>query len=77
MEWLEEHKLPIGKWAKAFFDWLTVNAAWIFDGISIFLESLIDGILWLLQTPHPLIIVAIAAGMGYAVHRTIAFTVFV
>ncbi|WP_306141171.1 choline ABC transporter permease subunit [Roseibium sp. MMSF_3412] len=77
MDWLTEHKLPIGKWAKAFFDWLTVNAAWIFDGISIFLESLIDGILWLLQTPHPLIIVAIAAGIGFAVHRTIAFTAFV
>ncbi|MEM8702136.1 MAG: choline ABC transporter permease subunit [Pseudomonadota bacterium] len=77
MDWLEEHKLPIGKWAKAFFDWLTVNAAWIFDGISIFLESLIDGILWLLQAPHPLVIVAIAAGIGFAVHRTIAFTVFV
>lgn len=77
MDWLTDHKLPIGKWAKAFFDWLTVNAAWIFDGISIFLESLIDGILWLLQTPHPLIIVAIAAGIGFAVHRTIAFTAFV
>jgi len=77
LDWLTDHKLPIGKWAKAFFDWLTVNAAWIFDGISIFLESLIDGILWLLQTPHPLIIVAIAAGIGFAVHRTIAFTAFV
>ncbi|WP_434053459.1 MAG: choline ABC transporter permease subunit [Roseibium sp.] len=77
MDWLTEYKLPIGKWAEAFFDWLTVNAAWIFDGISIFLESLIDGILWLLQTPHPLVIIAIAAGIGYAVHRTIAFTVFV
>nr|WP_319385891.1 choline ABC transporter permease subunit [uncultured Roseibium sp.] len=77
MDWLTEYKLPIGKWAKAFFDWLTVNAAWIFDGISIFLESLIDGILWLLQTPHPLVIVAIAAGIGYVVHRTIAFTAFV
>lgn len=77
MDWLTENKLPIGKWAKAFFDWLTVNAAWIFDGISIFLESLIDGILWLLQTPHPLVIVAIAAGIGFAVHRTIAFTAFV
>ena len=77
MDWLTEHKLPIGNWAKAFFDWLTENAAWIFDGISIFLESLIDGILWLLQAPHPLVIVAIAAGIGFAVHRTIAFTVFV
>ena len=77
MDWLTDNKLPIGKWAKALFDWLTDNAAWVFDGISIFLETLIDGILWLLQTPHPLVIVAIAAGIGYAVHRTIAFAAFV
>ncbi len=77
MDWLTDHKLPIGRWAKNFVDWLTDNALWVFDGISLFLETLIDGILWLLQAPNPLVVVAIAAGIGYAVHRTIAFTVFV
>ncbi|CTQ61964.1 MAG: choline ABC transporter permease subunit [Roseibium album] len=77
MDWLTENKLPIGPWAKAFFDWLTDNAAWVFDGISIFLETLIDGILWLLQTPPPLVIVVLAVALGYAVHRKIAFALFV
>ncbi|WP_299474805.1 choline ABC transporter permease subunit [uncultured Roseibium sp.] len=77
MDWLTENKLPIGPWAKAFFDWLTDNAAWVFDGIAIFLETLIDGILWLLQTPPPLIIVVLAVALGYAVHRKIAFAAFV
>ncbi len=77
MDWLTEYKLPIGKWAKAFVDWLTDNAYWVFDGISIALETMIDGILWLLQTPHPLIIVAFAAAVGYAVHRKMSFTAFV
>ncbi len=77
MEWLTDHKIPIGKWAKAFVDWLTDNAFWFFDGISIVLETMIDAILWLLQTPHPLFIVALAAGVGYFVRRKISFPIFV
>lgn len=77
MEWLTEQKIPIGKWAKAGVDWLTDNAYWLFDGISAFLLSIIDGILWLLQAPHPLVMVALFTGLAYFVHRTILFTVLV
>ena len=77
MNWLTEYKLPIGPWARTMVDWLTDNAYWVFDGISVFLETLIDGILWLLQTPHPLVIVALAAGAGYAVHRKISLAAFI
>lgn len=77
MEWLTEHKIPIGKWAKAFVDWLTDNAYWVFDGISLALETMIDAILWLLQAPHPFVIVAFAAGLAYFVRRNISFPVFV
>ncbi|MCA1244465.1 choline ABC transporter permease subunit [Stappia stellulata] len=77
MEWLTEHKLPIGKWAQVLVDWLTDNAYWIFDGISAVLETLIDAILWLLQTPHPLVVVALAAALAYAVRRKASFALFV
>ncbi|SDT93837.1 choline ABC transporter permease subunit [Stappia sp. ES.058] len=77
MEWLTEHKLPIGNWAQTLVDWLTDNAYWIFDGISADLETLIDAILWLLQTPHPLVVVAIAAMLAYAVRRKLSFALFV
>ncbi|GGB53376.1 choline ABC transporter permease subunit [Roseibium aquae] len=77
VDWLTEHKLPIGPWAKSFVDWLTNNAYWVFDGISIALEQMIAGILWLLQGPHPLVIVVAAVGLAYAIHRRISFAVFV
>ncbi|MBO6755069.1 MAG: choline ABC transporter permease subunit [Roseibium sp.] len=77
MDWLTEYKLPIGPWAKSFVDWLTDNAYWFFDAISVGLEFMIDGILWLLQAPHPLVIVVVASGIAYAVHRKIGFAVFV
>jgi glycine betaine/proline transport system permease protein len=77
LEWLTEYKIPIGKWAKAFVDWLTDNAYWVFDGISLALETMIDAILWLLQTPHPLVIVAFASGLAFIVRRNVSFPIFV
>jgi len=77
VDWLTEHKLPIGPWAKTVVDWLTDNAYWVFDYISARLESLIDAILWVLQGPHPLVVVGAAAVLAYAVQRRIFFAVFV
>ncbi len=70
MEWLTETKIPIGKTAKGVFDWLQDNADWFFEGLSIGLEWLIDSILWLLQTPHPLIIIALFIGLTWIIQRS-------
>lgn len=59
MDWLTETKIPIGKTAKLIFDWLQDNGSWFFDGLATILETLIDGILWVLQSPHPLVIIAV------------------
>ncbi len=70
MDWLEDRKIPIGKWAGDFFDWLQDNGAWFFDGLAELMEFLIDGILWVLETPHPLIIVACFAGLTWFLQRS-------
>lgn len=70
MDWLTENKIPIGKWAAAVFDWLQINGAWFFDGLADGMEALIDGILWVLQSPHPLIVVAVCAGLAYGLQRS-------
>lgn len=70
MEWLTENKIPIGKWAERIFDWLQANGAFFFDALSDFLEALIDGILWVLQSPHPLIVVLIFTGLTYVLQRS-------
>lgn len=77
MEWLTDHKLPIGNWAKGFVDWLTDNAYWVFDGISVVLQAMISAILWFLQAPQPLVIVAAATSLAYLVHRKVSFAIFV
>ena len=59
MEFLTDYKIPVGKTAKAVFEWMNDNLGGVFDAISVAMEAMINGILWLLQTPHPLIIIAV------------------
>ena len=70
MDWLTDQKIPIGKWAAGLFDWLQIHGAWFFDGLAELMESLIDAILWVLQTPHPFIIVAAFVALTYAFQRS-------
>ncbi len=76
-EWLTARKLPIGKSAKNFIDFLTEHAATLFDGIAAVLQTVIDRLLWCLQTLPPLLLVLLAAGTAYLVHRKISLTAFV
>lgn len=59
MDWLTDYKIPVGKTAKAVFEWMNDNLGGVFDAISVAMEAMINGILWLLQTPHPFVIIAI------------------
>ena len=77
MEWLTDNKIPIGKWAQSGVDWLTVNGAAVFDGISAALEAMISAILWVLQTPHPFVVVLLAVAVAYALRRSVWLAAFV
>ena len=78
MDWLTENKIPVADVAEKALDWLQTNGAWFFDGLSDLMEWLIDAILWVLQTPHPLFIIAVFAAITWAIQRnwkTVAFVV--
>jgi glycine betaine/proline transport system permease protein len=70
MDWLTSTKIPVGAWARDAVDWLTANAAWFFDGLAAIVNALIDAILWALQTPHPLIVVAVFAVLAWVLQRS-------
>ncbi|WP_424928715.1 choline ABC transporter permease subunit [Amaricoccus tamworthensis] len=70
MTWLTDHKIPIGKWASDMVDWLIINAAWFFDSLADGINALIDGILLVLQTPHPLIVIAVFAGIAWLLRKS-------
>ena len=69
MDWLTAWKIPVGKYSDMIFDWMKAHLTVIFDGISLILESLINGILWLLQAPPALVIVALFVALTWYLQR--------
>jgi glycine betaine/proline transport system permease protein len=69
MDWLTAYKIPIGAWAKVIFDWMKAHLGPLFDAISIVLEGLIAGILWLLQAPPALVVIAVFLALTWYLQR--------
>ena len=70
MDWLSSYKIPIGKTAKQFFDWLQVAGEPFFDWLVESIELLIGGILWVLQTPSPFFVIIAFVILGWFLQRT-------
>ena len=69
MDWLTDHKIPVGQTAKSVFGWMNDNLGPLFDAISAVMKWLIGGILWVLQTPHPLVIIAVFVALTWVLQR--------
>jgi glycine betaine/proline transport system permease protein len=71
VDWLTDHKIPLGAWLKSFVDFLNVYAQGFFDFITDWLgwiiDSMVDALLWF----PPLILVAILGLGAYLLHRSI------
>ena len=77
LDWLTETKIPVGQSAAAFFDWLQTNGEWFFDGLALVMEWMIDAILWVLQTPHPFVIIAAFVALTWVLQRSWKVCLFV
>jgi glycine betaine/proline transport system permease protein len=77
MDWLTDHKLELGKYSKWAFDWMKANLKPLFDFLGGVMEGLINAILWLLQTPHPLVIVAFFVALTWVLQRNWRVAAFV
>ena len=77
MDWLSDHKIPVGQWAEGFFLWLQDNAAGFFDMLSVLMEGLIDAFLLVLQTPHPMVIIGVFVALTWVLQRSWKTCLFV
>ncbi|QDC08760.1 choline ABC transporter permease subunit [Oceanicola sp. D3] len=57
-DWLEEYKIPVGKGAKVVFDWIRDHGEVLLDGFAAVMEAMIDAILWVMQEPPAIIVIA-------------------
>ncbi|WP_288940007.1 choline ABC transporter permease subunit [uncultured Roseovarius sp.] len=77
MNWLTDTKIPIGDAAEIFFLWLQDHAALFFDALAAAMDSMIEGFLWILQTPHPLILIAVFVALTWLFQRNWKTCLFV
>ena len=70
MDWPSIPKIPVGDTAELVFDWLKSNARWLFDGMSAVMDWLIAGVLWALQAPPPLVIIAAFVALTWTLQRS-------
>ncbi|SFJ43751.1 choline ABC transporter permease subunit [Jannaschia pohangensis] len=77
MDWLTDNKIPVGKAAATVFDWMQANLAFFFDGLALAMETMIDAILWVLQSPHPFIVIAAFVALTWALHRSWKLCLFI
>lgn len=77
MDFITNHKLPLGSWMEAAIDWLIGNAAVIFDTIAISLEWVILGLTDLLLLIPALVLVAFIGLQAYWLHRSLRLVIFV
>ncbi|MEL6967530.1 MAG: choline ABC transporter permease subunit [Pseudomonadota bacterium] len=70
MDWLTEHKIPVGRWLADGVDWMTDNLTVVFSAMEIVFEALIDGLLAVLQFPPALVTAVLIAGLAFALRRS-------
>ncbi|WP_417277584.1 choline ABC transporter permease subunit [Celeribacter sp.] len=69
MSWITEYKIPVGDVASDYFDWMQHHGGWFFDALSAALEWMIEAVLWVLQTPPPLVVIAVFVAGTWALQR--------
>ena len=77
MNWITEHKIPLGQWMEAVVDWLTSNATGFFDSIAFFLEWIILNLVDIFQWFPPLVPIALTAAIAWLLHRSVPLVVFI
>jgi glycine betaine/proline transport system permease protein len=68
-------KIPIGRWGKNFFDFLTDNFDFILRGFSSGLNFLLDGIVDFLLILPPLVVVVLVALLAYYLQKSKALAI--
>ncbi len=77
MEWLESHKIPIGKWLADFVDFLNDYLFWLFDGFTVSLEYVFDLTSLALLSIPAFVMIALIAGAAWWLHRSWKMSLFI
>jgi glycine betaine/proline transport system permease protein len=74
-KWIASLKIPIGKWGKAFFDWLTTTFEAFFGAVADGLNFLLDGLVDLLLLVPPVILCILIAAFAWWLQKSRALAI--
>jgi glycine betaine/proline transport system permease protein len=76
--WLFEPdgKIALGRQSKTFVDWLTTNGEWFFDQLAFIISQIIKAMLFVLQAPHPFVVILAITVIAYLLRRSVAIAAF-
>ncbi|NGO54592.1 choline ABC transporter permease subunit [Allomesorhizobium camelthorni] len=69
-DFIASFKIPVGRWGKAFFDFLTTNFEWFFDSVADGLTVVLDGMVDFLLIIPPVLLVAAIAALAWYLQRS-------
>jgi glycine betaine/proline transport system permease protein len=69
-ELISSVKIPIGRWGKALFDFLTTNFEWFFDTVADALTWLLDGLVDLLLLVPPVLLALLVAALAWWLQKS-------
>jgi glycine betaine/proline transport system substrate-binding protein len=76
-QWIVSHKIPVGDAMAVAIDYVKTHGTYLFDGISIVIRGMVNGVTALLRAvPAPILIVAVAA-LAWALRRSLSLALFV
>lgn len=69
-QWIASWKIPIGRWGRSFFDFLTTHFDWLFDTLASSLSIVLNGMVALLLWLPPIIVVILIGALAFALRRS-------
>ena len=76
-QWVVNHKIPVGDATAVAIDYIKAHGRFLFDGISVVIRGMVDGVTALLRAlPAPALIVAVAV-LAWVLRRSLPLAAFV
>src|SRR5579863_2119747 len=76
-QWILDHKIPVGDAMAVAIDYIKAHGTLVFNGISIVIRGMVDGLTALLRTLPAMVLIAAIAALAWLLRRSWTLTAFV
>jgi len=76
-QWILGHKIPVGDAMAVAIDYVKAHGTFVFNGISIVIRGMVDGLTGLLRALPALVLIAAVAALAWLLRRSWTLTAFV